>query len=104
MLTLQPRRSPAWKQLYNLEGITLALFIGFLPAMKLGTDTLGGSALLPLASIYSGLLLFLQRKAIDWRCPRCGKAFLRRKGNGRGLPFRTHCGTCHLRRGSERLD
>jgi ribosomal protein S27AE len=98
MLTVNFRRT-SWKELYELQTITFALFVFFLPTVGLAVQLFGSSALIPAASLYGGVLLFVQRKAIDWKCPHCGKPFLRSHGNGFALPFRNHCGACGTRRG-----
>lgn len=103
MLTIYTNRPPAWKTLYGLEAANILLFAGFLPAVAAIVRVYGSSALLPAASVYAGIVLFVQRRAIDWKCPRCGKAFLRAPGNGFAVPFRTACGSCGLKRGSLRL-
>lgn len=100
MLIVHLRRPPAWKELYELQIVTMMLLLGFVPTVGTAIEWLGSSALLPVASLYGGVLLFVQRRAIDWKCPRCRRAFLRTKGNGFALPFRSHCGNCGLRRGA----
>jgi ribosomal protein S27AE len=103
MLTVNLRRRPDWKKLYELQGMIVALLLGFVPAVTIAVQTFGSAALFPAAGIYGGVLLFVQRQAIEWKCPRCGKAFLRARGEGFALPFRNHCGCCGLRRGAENV-
>jgi len=94
------RPAQPWKKLYQLQLITLVLFAGFVP-MGIGLISLRGeNAFYVLAPIYAGLFLFAEDRMINWPCPRCGKAFLRRNGVGFAAPFRFHCGTCRCRRGS----
>lgn len=100
MFTLNMRRPPAWRELYELQTITALLFLGFVPIVGYVVNDLGSVALVPAASVYGGTLLFAQRRTIDWKCPRCGNAFLRRKHNGIALLFRTRCGNCQLLRGA----
>lgn len=89
MLTLNLRRPPKWRSLYELESITVAMLCGFVPFVGTAMEMFGSSFLIPAASIYGGVLLFVQRRAIDWKCPRCGRAFLRRRNSGFALPFRS---------------
>ena len=92
-------RLPDWKDLYFLQFATVILFLGFVPIGTLVMKKWGYITVFPFASIYGGVLLFVQDRAINWKCPRCSKPFLRKNGNGIALPYRSHCGSCGLRNG-----
>jgi len=94
------RPSSPWKQLHQFQLTTILFFLVFVPIGKLVIAEWGYNALLPFAAIFGGALLFLQDRAINWRCPRCSKPFLRKNGKDFALPFRRFCGSCGLRHGA----
>lgn len=99
MIVVQPNRGQSWRGLAELQLTFALLMLGFLPVGGLIVNAYGSASLLPFAAIYGGSVLFVQRRMVDWKCPGCHKAFLRRKGSGFALLHRSHCGNCGLRRG-----
>lgn len=100
MKTAMQPRSNGWGVLYDLEIATVMLLVAFLPAVGVVVAVFGAHALLPGASVCGGIVLFVQRQAMDWKCPHCGEPFLRRRGKGFALLFRACCGSCGIRRGA----
>jgi hypothetical protein len=94
------RPDDPWRQLHRCQWIVLGLFVGFVPVGSILIAGWGYTALFPFAAIYGGVLLFCQDRAINWKCPRCHKPFLRKHGNGYAMPWRKHCGNCGLKHGS----
>ena len=102
MLTLNIRRTADWKSLYELQAVVVVLFLAFIPVVGAAVEFWGSAVMIPVAALHGGTLLFVQRKTIDWKCPRCEKAFLRNKGDGFAIPFRRRCGNCGLKRGTSK--
>lgn len=94
------RPDDPWKKLHQLQWTTVILFVGFVPVGSILISRWGYNVLFPFAAIYGGVLLFFQDRAINWKCPRCRKPFLRKHGNGNALPWRRKCGNCGLKHGA----
>ena len=89
-----------WRRLHRFQLLTIGLFVGFVPVGSGLIALWGYNTLFPFCAVYGGVLLFFQDRAINWKCPRCQKPFLRKSGNGNAAPWRKHCGTCGLKHGS----
>lgn len=99
MIVVQPNRGHNWRGLAELQLAFVLLMLGFLPVGGFVVNAYGMASAVPFAAIYGGAVLFVQRRMVDWKCPGCGKAFLRHKGSGPALLHRSRCGNCGLRRG-----
>jgi len=100
MIIVNPNQPDKWKPLLRLQLTFAFLFIAFLPIGTLVLKEFGGSALIPFAAIYGGIILFVQHCMINWKCPCCGKPYLRKNGTGFASLYRSRCGAC----GKSRLD
>ena len=100
--TIRPDKP--WTKLRQLQWIMLGLFVGFIPVGHCLIMMWGSNVLFPFAAIYGGVFLFCQDRAINWKCPKCKKPFLRRRGNGTAMLWRRCCGNCSLKLGSLNWD
>jgi hypothetical protein len=96
---MQQGTSARWQTLTALQWLLLLLLLGAFPLFSL-IERLHGNSYTVALVIYVFLFATVGYVVATWKCPRCGQSFHNRSFE-RGVPYRTACVHCGLKRGSD---